>query len=98
MKAYIVHKSPLGTDYWNEGMYSLITENEKIIYERWCSNRAFANSDLTRGVQKMLEEHGVTEVFSNGVVVWQNGKITDGADKAFRSANYEYERLNSDAR
>lgn len=98
MKAYIVHNSPLGTDHWGEGRYSLITENEKIIYERWCSNRAFANSDLTRGIQKILEDSGVTEVFSNGVVVWQNGKITDGADKAFRSANYEYERLNSDAR
>lgn len=23
MKAYIVHDSPLGTDYWGEGMYTM---------------------------------------------------------------------------
>jgi hypothetical protein len=99
MKAYILYyNSPLGTDYWTEGKYSLITEKEEIIAERWCSNRAFANHDLTVWYEDKLKEHGVTEVFSNGVVVWQNGKITDGAERAFRSANYEYERLNSDAR
>lgn len=98
MKAYIVHNSPLGIDYWNEGRYSLITEKEVIVAEKWCSNRAFANHDLTVWFEDKLKEHGVTEVYSNGVLVWKDGKITDGADKAFRSANYEYERLNSDAR
>lgn len=98
MKAYIVHNSPLGTDHWNEGKYSLVTEKEVIVAEKWCSNRAFANHDLTVWYEDKLKEHGVTEVYSNGVVVWKDGKITDGADKAFRSANYEYERLNSDAR
>lgn len=98
MKAYIVHNSPLGTDYCNEGKYSLITEKEVIVAEKWCSNRAFANHDLTVWQEDKLKEHGVTEVYSNGVLVWKDGKITDGADKAFRSANYEYERLNSDAR
>ena len=98
MKAYIEHNSPLGTDYWNEGKYSLTTEKEVIVAEKWCSNRAFANHDLTVWYEDKLKEHGVTEVYSNGVLVWKDGKITDGADKAFRSANYEYERLNSDAR
>lgn len=98
MKAYIIHQSELGTDYWGEGMYALITEKEETIYNRWCSNRAFANHDLTVWQADKLKEHGVTEVYSSGVVVWKDGKITDGADKAFRSANYEYERLNSDAR
>lgn len=98
MKAYIIHQSELGTDYWGEGMYALVTEKEEIIAKRWCSNRAFANHDLTVWQADKLKEHGVTEVYSSGVVVWKDGKITDGADKAFRSANYEYERLNSDAR
>ena len=78
MKAYIVHDSPLGTDYWNEGEYSLITEKEVIVVEKWCSNRAFANHDLTVWNEDKLKDHGVTEVYSNGVVVWKDGKITDG--------------------
>jgi hypothetical protein len=98
MKAYIVHDSPLGSDYWGEGMYELITEKEQVIYKRWCTNRAFANHDLTIGVQTMLQDNGVTEVYSNGVVVWSDGKISKDADADFRSANYEYERVNSDAR
>lgn len=98
MKAYILCDSPLGSDYSGEAAYFLAAEDERTIYKRWCSNRGFANSDLTRSVEHMLKENGITAVYSNGVVVWQNGKIADGADKAFRSANYEYERLNSDAR
>ena len=98
MKAYIVHDSPLGTDYWNEGKYFLITEKEVIVAEKWCSNRAFANHDLTVWQADKLKEHGVTEVYSSGVVVWKDGKITDGADKAFREANDWYELNNSDAR
>lgn len=62
MKAYVVHDSPLGTDYWGEGMYTLITEKEEIIHKRWCSNRAFANHDLTQGIENMLREHGVTDM------------------------------------
>lgn len=97
MKAYIIHQSELGTDYWNEGRYALITEKEEIIAQKWCSNRAFANHDLTVWQEDKLKEKGVTEVYSNGVLVWQNGKIADGAEAAFRAANYDYERKNSDA-
>ena len=98
MKAYIIHQSELGTDYWGEGMYALITENEEVIYKRWCTNRAFANHDLTIGIESMLKDNDVTEVYSNGVVVWSDGQMTEDANADFRSANYEYERINSDAR
>lgn len=97
MRAYIIHDSPLGTDYWGEGMYALVTEKEEVIYKRWCTNRAFANHDLTIGVQTMLQDNGITEVYSNGVMVWSEGKMSDKACADFRSANYEYERKNSDA-
>ena len=98
MKAYIVHNSPLGTNHRGEGRYSLITEKEVIVAEKWCSNRAFANHDLTVWQADKLKEHGVTEVYSSGVVVWRDGKITDGAARAFLAAEREYELINSDAR
>ena len=97
MKAYIIHQSDLGTGYWGEGMYALITEKEETIHKRWCTNRAFANHDLTVGVQDILKDKGVTEVFSNGVVVWSESKISNKAYSDFMSANYEFERVNSDA-
>ena len=98
MKAYIVHDSPLGIDYWGEGMYALITEKEQVIFKRWCTNRAFANHDLTKGIEYMLREHGVTDVWSNGVLVWIEGVLSAEAESAFLAANYEYELENSDAR
>ena len=98
MKAYIVHDSPLGIDYWGEGMYALITEKEQVIFKRWCTNRAFANHDLTKGIENMLREHGVTDVWSNGVLVWIEGVLSAEAESAFLAANYEYELENSDAR
>ena len=97
MKAYIIHQAELGTDYWGEGMYALITEKEEVIYKRWCTNRAFACFDLTDGIKEMLEEKGITDVWSNGVPVLIDGLLTYEAHAAFRSANYEYERINSDA-
>ena len=98
MKAFIVHDSPLGTDSWGEGMYALITEKEQVIFKRWCSNRAFANHDLTKGIENMLREHGITDVWSNGVLVWIEGVLSAEAESAFLAANYEYELENSDAR
>lgn len=98
MKAYIVHNSPLGTDYWNEGKYSLVTEKEVIVAEKWCSNRAFANHDLTVWQADKLKEHGITDVWSNGVLVWNEGVFSAEAEAAFLAANYQYELINSDAR
>lgn len=69
-------------------------ENAKVIYQRWCSNRAFANFDLTRGCQTILEENGITEVHSNDYIVWKDGQATRQTLQEFRQANEEYERLN----
>lgn len=97
MKAYIIHQSDLGTNYWGEGVYALITEKEEVIFKRWCTNRAFACFDLTNGIQEMLEEKGITDVWSNGELIWVDGLLTYAAYAAFRAANYEYELENSDA-
>ena len=98
MKAYILCDSPLGSDHSGEAAYYLATEDERTIYRRWCSNRGFANSDLTRSVEHMLKENGITAVYSNGMLVWVDGVMTADAETLFRMANDEYERLNSDAR
>jgi hypothetical protein len=97
MKAYILQNSPKGSDHCAGGFYELISEKEDKIYGRWCSSRDFANFDLTRGIEAILKEKGVTEVWSNGFLVWK-GMITPNVEKAFLAANEEYERLNSDAR
>ena len=97
MRAYIYYGITKDDGYSGPGAYSLVTEDKVTLYHRWCSNRAFANHDLTIGVQTMLQDNGITEVYSNGVMVWSEGKMSDKACADFRSANYEYERNNSDA-
>lgn len=96
MKAYIVHDSPLGTDYWGEGMYALVTEKEEVIYKKWCSSRVFANHDLTVWIDKELAKKGVMEVYSNGVLVWQNGKLAEGVASAYLAEERYYEQINRD--
>lgn len=96
MKAYIIHQSELGTDYWGEGMYALVTEKEEVIYQKCCSSRIFANLDLTVWQEDKLKEKGVTEVYSNGKIVWQNGKIADGVASAYLAEERYYELINSD--
>ena len=96
MKAYILCNSPLGSDFSGEAEYILATE-DKTIFKRWCSNRGFALNDLTRGIQDILEQNNITSVYSNGMLVWIEGLMTSDAYTLFRMAEYEYERLNSDA-
>lgn len=96
MKAYIYCDSPLGENWSEEGIYVIATE-DKTIFKRWCTNRGFANHDLTIGVQHLLIENGITSVSSNGMLVWIEGQITSDAETLFRMANYEYEHKNSDA-
>lgn len=96
MKAYIVHDGSLGTDYCGEGMYALITEKEEVIYKKWCSNRVFANYDLTEWIDKELEKNGVMEVYSNGVLIWQNGRLAEGVASAFLAEERYYELINRD--
>ena len=68
MKAYIVNRTtPHSKQDPDEGRYALIDESGRTLYERWCSNRAFANFDLTRGCQTILEENGITEVQSQAM-------------------------------
>lgn len=98
MRAYIYYGSIKDNGDSGEGTYSLVTEDKKTLYHRWCTNRMFANHDLTIGVENVLRDNDVTEVYSNGVIVWSDGKISESAAADFRSANYEYERINSDAR
>lgn len=97
MKAYIFCESPLGSDYSGKGMYAIITEKEETIYKIGCSSRIFANHDLTVWIDKELQEKGVTEVYSNGVVVWKDGKLTEGVASAFLAEERYYELINSDA-
>lgn len=98
MKAYIVNTTgPRTGQQSGDGRYALKDESGRTLYERWCSNRAFANSDLTRGNPKILHDLGITAVYSNGELVWLGGAMTPKALQEFRDANEEYERNNTDA-
>ena len=97
MRAYIYYGATKDNGYSGEGTYSLVTEDKRTICQHWSSNRAFANHDLTEFHLKDLKENSITEVYSNGVMVWSEGKMSDEACADFRPANYEYERKNSDA-
>lgn len=96
MKAYIVHDSPLGSGYWGEGMYALITEKEDIIHKKWCSSRVFANHDLTVWNEDKLKEYGVTEVYSNDKLIWKDNKLAEGVASAFLAEERYYELINRD--
>lgn len=96
MKAYIYCDSPLGSHYWGEGMYSLVTEKEETIYKKWCSSRVFANHDLTVWMEKELKEKGVSEVYSSGEIIWQNGSLVEGAASAFLAEERYYELIKCD--
>ena len=98
MRAYIYYGATKDNGDSGAGTYSLVTEDKRTLFYRWCTNRAFANHDLTVGVESVLKENDVTEVYSNGVIVWTDGKISESAAADFRSAEYDYERKNSDAR
>ena len=94
MNAYIVNRTTLHNGQnSDEGRYALTDESGRTFYERWCSNRAFANSDLTRGNPKILHDLGITAVYSNGELVWLGGAMTPKALQEFRDANEEYERI-----
>lgn len=97
MKAYIINETNSYSErHSGAGPYSLRNEQGRILYQRWCTNRAFANFDLTSGNPKALEENGITEVYSNDELVWKDGEATTKTMQDFRAANYEYERINGD--
>lgn len=92
MKAYIYFNSKSkGLDYTGEGPYVLITEDNKCIGEHYCSSRSFANHDLTEWRLEELQENNISEVYSNGKLVWGNQEMTENAKDGFCKANADYE-------
>ena len=93
-KAYIIFDGG-NKNYCGEGGYLLVCE-DIIIGTHYCSNRNFANHDLTIWRLDELEKYKIDEVISNDVVVWKKddkeiNKITN--DK-FQMANVVYEAKN----
>lgn len=96
MKAYIYFtisfrgKKP--KDYSGEGGYVLVTEDNKCIGRHYCSSRGFANHDLTATERRLkaLRENNISEVYSNGKLVWK-GEVTDGTEADFQKAKEDYE-------
>lgn len=92
MKAFIYFNSKLkGLDYDGEGSYVLVTEDDKCIGSHLCSSRRFANHDLTEWRLKELRENNISEVYSNGELVWKDNEMTNDAKNAFYKANSDYE-------
>lgn len=97
MKAFIYFNASLRgkqpKDYSGEGGYVLVTEDNKCIGRHYCSSRSFANSDLTVTEDriKALQENSISEVYSNGNLVWKDDKITDAAEADFHQAKEDYE-------
>lgn len=85
MKAYIYfdntcqyRKYP--KDYTGEGPYVLVTESGEVIGRHYCSFRGWAERDLTTSWEdrtQALYDHGITEVWSNGKLVWSQHKSLD---------------------
>lgn len=94
-KAYIVFNSITDARYSGEGSYVLIFNGE-VIGKHFCSNRAFANHDLTVWRIEELDKYEIDEVYSNDELVWkrndeETNKQTQGR---FEVANDIYEALN----
>lgn len=94
MKAYIYfYGEQEELNYDGEGIYILVTEEGRCIGEHYCSSRGFANHDLT-GYEKRLkalQENNISEVYSNGELVWKDNEMTADAKNGFYRANEEYE-------
>lgn len=92
MKAFIYFSSKSkGVDYDGEGSYVLVTEDGKRIGSHFCSSRGFTNHDLTEWRLKELRENNISEVYSNGELVWKDNKMTNDAKNTFYKANLDYE-------
>lgn len=92
MKAYIYfNNKSKGLDYNGEGQYVLVTEDDKCIGSHYCSSRGFANHDLTEWRLEELQENNISEVYSNGELIWENQEMTKDAKDEFYKANADYE-------
>ena len=92
MKAFIYFNiKSKGVDYSGEGSYVLVTEDDKCIGGHYCSSREFANHDLTEWRLKELKENNISEVYSNGKLVWKVNEMTNDTKNDFYKANADYE-------
>lgn len=91
-KAYIYFNDKDIKDFSGEGPYVLMF-NDEVIANHFCSNRSFANHDLTVWKLEVLEKYKIDEVISNGVIVWkkENEKINNKTQAEFEVANDNYE-------
>ena len=81
MKSYIYFNIEGFLDYDGEGPYVLVTEEDKCIGSHYCSSRFYANHDLTTWRLKELKENNISEVYSNGKLVWQKPDIIEELSK-----------------
>ena len=81
MKAYIYFNIKGNLDYDGEGPYVLVTEEDKCIGSHYCSSRFYANDDLTVWRLEELKENNISEVYSNGKLVWQKPDIIEALSK-----------------
>lgn len=94
-KAYIYFNEEELTNYSGEGLYVLVF-NDKVIASHYCSNRSFANHDLTVWKLEALEKYNIDEVISNGSVVWKKDdeEVNKETQNQFKLANDIYEAHN----
>lgn len=87
--AYILcNNSSLFSD---EGIYNLTLGDRSVIASHGCSNRSFANHDLTVWKLKELEENNIDLVMSGDKIVWSKDGDNSETMKEFYRANYGYE-------
>jgi hypothetical protein len=89
--AYIVCNNSSLFD--GEGKYNLVLEDHTVITYHGCSNRNFANHDLTFGRLKELEENEIDIVMSGDKVVWSKDGDNSETMKEFYVANSRYEAI-----
>lgn len=104
-KAFIIYCDTESKErtFSGEGRYMLVDENDNPYYgvdgevcDHYCSSRGFANYDLTRnhGSDLDIEKNGITEVYSNGELVWKkdNDLVNETTEKEFDVCNSRYEQ------
>lgn len=75
------------------GRYDLVLEDKTVIASHGCSNRSFANHDLTEWKLKELKENEIDIVMSNDKVVWSKNGDNSETMKEFYYANSRYEAI-----
>lgn len=73
------------------GRYDLVLEDRTVIAHHGCSNRSFANHDLTEWKQKELEENDIDIVMSGDKIVWTKDGDNSETMREFYIANNNYE-------